>query len=76
MKKEAADSLEGSFRVAEGYSTNDVHDFIQNMRDRQTEDGQAYFQEAQLEVLTLVGKRVCTELEEAATHKDMSRPLL
>ena len=71
-----AASLHGSFRVGEGYSTNDVRDFIQNMRNRQTEDGQAYFQEAQLEVLALVGKRVCTELEESARQKDMSRPLL
>ena len=70
------DSLEGSFRIGEGYSTNDVLDFIDYMRNRKRQDGQVFFQEAQMEVLRIVGERVCTELVESAQQQDLSRPLL
>ena len=76
MNLDAVDFLECSFRIGEGYSTSDVYDFIENIRNRKRGDGEEFFYKAQMEVLTIVGERVCIELVESAQQQDLSRFLL
>ena len=76
VKEHVLDSREGSFRVGADYSTDDVNDFIEETRNRKKKDGQLFFKQTQMHVLTMVGERVCTELVEAACEDDFSRPLM
>lgn len=46
------------------------------MRIRRKEDGQVFFQEAQMEDVRIVGEHVCTELVESVRQQDLSRVIL
>ena len=74
-RQHVQDSREESFRFGREYTTDDVHHFIEETHKRKKKDGQLFFNPPQLQVLTKVGERVCTELQEEADSEDSSRPL-
>ena len=69
-------SSDPSLRQAKRYSTADLDAWITKTRGQKDKHGQPLWKDAQIEVLRVVSRRMCVELQEQASDVPMSQPLI
>ena len=63
-------------KMGREYSTSDIEAWLDKVRRRRNKNGQPYLKQAQVEMLSKVCERICTQLREEEGGADSSDPLL